>query len=328
MNNSPALLRALAQEGMRSCLVVPLVADGDLISALYLAAARANAFSDEHIDVAREIADVLAISIHHAGLYEQVKNNAAELKQRVAASTQELEAAHYQVQVLTRIKEEFVSNISHELRTPIANLKLYHHLLRSRPEKSDQYLQTLVKETKRLERLVEDLLIVTELDQNIIHPSPQAVDLNELVDDCVTVRQQFAIAREIKMNLKTQSMPTISADPILLRHAVLSVLSNALNYTPEGGRVRITTGTKQQGDTQWLTVTIADTGPGIPAHERERIFERFYRGKVGRDSGVPGGGLGLAMAMQIVEQSNGQIILNDTRKGASFTIMLPHHVEI
>jgi signal transduction histidine kinase len=108
---------------------------------------------------------------------------------------------------------------------------------------------------------------------------------------------------------------------------VLSILlTNALTYTPEGGRVVVTTQLRRREGKRWAGFSVGDTGPGIPLDEQSRVFERFVRGKVGRESGVPGTGLGLALAQEIVQRHRGQIELvseGAPGKGATFTVWLP-----
>jgi signal transduction histidine kinase len=120
-------------------------------------------------------------------------------------------------------------------------------------------------------------------------------------------------------------LPPVTAEPALLGQAFSVILTNALNYIPSGGQVTVTTLTRDV-QRQWVGVRIQDTGPGIALEERAHLFERFYRGAVGRESGVAGTGLGLSIAAEIIERHGGQIEVSSTGvpgEGAAFTLWLP-----
>jgi PAS domain S-box-containing protein len=226
-----------------------------------------------------------------------------------------------------RLKDEFIANVSHELRTPLASLKLYHHLLTARPEKRDSYIETLNRETDRLVRIVETLLYLSRMDREQPPVALQLIDLNVLVGQYVTDRMPLAEERGLSLRFDgAPGLPMVEADAELLGHAASMLLTNALSYTPAGGEVTVSTAARVRDGQQGVALTVRDTGPGVPPDEKPRLFERFFRGKAGRDSGVPGSGLGLTIARQIVERHGGQIDVTSEGipgQGASFEIWLP-----
>jgi PAS domain S-box-containing protein len=228
-----------------------------------------------------------------------------------------------------RMKDAFVSNVSHELRTPIASIRLYHDLLQSGPvsEKAEMYLATLQRETERLERIIEDLLQLSRMDQGQVMASLSPMDLNELVGHYVADRPLLAESRGLTLTLnQTADLPPIQGDPGLLGQALSVLLTNALNYTPRGGQVEVSTLSREADGRRWAGFSVADTGPGIPPDEQPRIFERFYRGSVGRGSGESGTGLGLAIAKEIATRHGGRIEVESTGvpgEGVIFTVWLP-----
>jgi PAS domain S-box-containing protein len=226
---------------------------------------------------------------------------------------------------LDRLKDEFVSNVSHELRTPIANVKLYISLLtRGKPEKYNEYLQTLRREAARLEKLIEDLLDLSRLDMGRQPIMLAPTDVNQLTAQLIDDRTALAASRQLLIDYHAASpLALAQADPAMLNQVVSNLLTNAVNYTPAEGSITVTTAARERDEQTWITITIHDTGPGIPPHDRAHIFERFYRGEAGRKSGAPGTGLGLAISAQIMDKLGGSItVVSSPGEGAAFTVWL------
>lgn len=227
---------------------------------------------------------------------------------------------------LNRLKSEFVSSVSHELRTPLTNMKMYINLLqKGRPERQAAYVETLQRETWRLERLVEDLLTISRLDMGVLQVKAQPVQLNAPLAMLVADRE--ALAAERGLGLRGQwspDAPEALADEQLIVQAVGNLISNAVAYTPPGGYVVVRTEAEARADGRWLAIRVSDTGPGIRTIDAEHIFERFYRGEAAHASSIPGTGLGLAIVKEIVERHRGEVSVSSTPgQGATFTILLP-----
>ena len=226
---------------------------------------------------------------------------------------------------LDRLKDEFVSNVSHELRTPIANVKLYISLLtRGKPEKYEDYLQTLRREAARLEKLIEDLLDLSRLDLGKTPVALEPTEVGQLAAQLITDRTALAASRDLLIDYRTTGpLPFAQADPAMLGQVISNLLTNAINYTPAGGAITVTTTPQRRDDQNWITITVQDTGPGIAKKDFPHLFERFYRGETGRKSGAPGTGLGLAISAQIMNKLGGLITLDSQLgEGASFTLWL------
>ncbi|CAG0929553.1 Sensor histidine kinase ResE [Thermoflexales bacterium] len=226
---------------------------------------------------------------------------------------------------LDRLKDEFVSNVSHELRTPIANVKLYISLLtRGKPEKYEEYLQTLRREAARLEKLIEDLLDLSRLDLGRTPILLEPANVNQLTAQLIADRTVLAASRQLMIDYRAEDpLAFAQADPVMLGQVVSNLLTNAINYTPAGGLITVNTAQRVRDDQAWITITIHDSGPGISPHDLPHIFERFYRGEAGRKSGAPGTGLGLAISTQIVNKLGGWITVeSQSGAGAAFTIWL------
>ncbi len=257
----------------------------------------------------------------------ELEQHRGQLEQMVRQRTAELEAANEQLRVLSRAKDEFISNVSHELRTPITSIKLHHRLLAMLPEKHAAYMETLVRETRRLEQLVESLLDISRLDQQAIDLDLKPVDLNMLANTCAADRLPLAAEKGLTLSTHLAAdLPQVLADAARLEQVLSILLTNALNYTPRGGSVTIATQMQRVDGREWATLSISDTGPGIAPDEQPHIFERFFRGRAGRETGQPGTGLGLAIAQEIIAQHQGHIECSSTGvpgEGVCFTIWLP-----
>lgn len=321
----PKVAEKLLAEGIRSVVNIPLSYRGKVVGALNLGSTEPAAFNEEQIEIAREAADQLGIAIQQAYLHEQVQRHAVELEERVAERTEELIVAYEELQALSHVKDEFVSNVSHELRTPIASLKLFVHLLTVRPEKQASYIASLKRESDRLSELIEGLLMLSRLDQDHVAMDLAPFDLNALVQEYVADRALLAANRKLELALELDTeLPELKGDRNLLGQVLSILLTNAFNYTPEGGQVTVST--LRGKDNQECGFCVADTGPGILLEERTRLFDRFYRGSAAKASKTPGTGLGLAIAREIVNRHRGRIEVQSDGVpgcGAQFSVWLP-----
>ncbi|MGQ9709168.1 MAG: GAF domain-containing protein [Anaerolineae bacterium] len=230
-----------------------------------------------------------------------------------------------QFKALERLRTRFISNISHELRTPLTTIKTYLHILRGMPELLPKYLDILEREADWQARLVENVLEISRLDSGAfqIHFSP--VGLNALVAEVIDAQQPLALAQGLVLECHlAEKEPVAHADPDALRMVLINLIHNSIQYTPSGGRVEVTTGEEEQEGRRWATVTVADTGIGIPPKELPYIFERFFRGERPRQMQIPGTGLGLSIVKEIVDRHHGRMTVeSEEGKGTRFTLWLP-----
>jgi PAS domain S-box-containing protein len=314
-----------AQYHIHAWLGVPMFFGDEVIGMLALDRPEIGYYTPQHAELALAFATQAATAIQNARLYAQVSQHASELEQRVAERTRALTAAYEQLQLLDQMKDEFVTRISHELRTPLANVRLYTNLLeKGRPEKHGEYLATLKQEGNRLNKLIEDLLDISELDMGRIPIEASPTDLGRLLGDVLHDHQSLAEACGLTLQyFPAAVLPRVWADPALLLRVIANLLSNALNYTPAGGLITCSTQLQARNDKLWVTLTVKDTGPGISSQEMPRLFERFYRGQAARNYKTPGTGLGLAISKEIMHKLGGFITVeSQLQHGAAFTIWL------
>jgi PAS domain S-box-containing protein len=227
-------------------------------------------------------------------------------------------------QELDRMKTQFVSDVSHELRTPLTNQTIYLDLLKNTqdPARKQKYLDVLERETSRLTDLIEDLLMISRLEADRVQIKLEPVDLNTLLQDLVNDRLSLAQKRRLDLTFTPGAdLPPLLTDPRLLIQVISNLLTNALNYTPSGGMIQLSTSFHEIDETCWQTVTIEDSGYGIQPDEKQRIFERFFRGSASKLSEAPGTGLGLAISKEILQRMGGKITLeSEPGQGSNFTV--------
>jgi len=312
-------------DGARSSVDAPLIVLGQLIGVLSMDATQWDAFHGEVADVAREVADQLAVAIQNARLLEQTQRHAKELEQRVAERTRELAAANERLTELDRLKSKFVSDVSHELRTPIANLKLHVELLeRGRPEKHEHYLTVVKQQARRLGQLVDDILNLSRLEMGKQRVAFGPVDLNFVVEQIVTAHQPRAESSTLILSfVPLADLPPVRGEVNQLAQVVTNLLSNALNYTAAGA-IQVTTSRTSTA----ACVQIEDTGMGIDSEDLPNIFDRFYRGRRSQRSETPGTGLGLAIVKEIIDLHEGRLEVSSVvKQGTTFKVWLPLYSE-
>ena len=313
---------------VHTLLMLPLMIGNQVIGLVELIdEVQHRDFTPEEIRLARNLAAQAAIAIDNARLYEQVQKQAEILEERVSERTAELQAANQRLLALSKVKTDFVANVSHELRTPLSSIQLYHALLGSDLEKNSIYIDRLRRETSRLASIIEGLLQLTRLDQEEGKIKPLKININQIASTFASDREPLAASKGLTLVFKPESnLPPVFVDSELIGQALSVLVTNALNYTPSGGQICLSTELSSFQNKDWVGISVCDTGPGIPIEEQPRLFERFYRGSTGQLSRVPGTGLGLSIAKEIADRHHGRIDVESQGipgKGARFTIWLP-----
>jgi signal transduction histidine kinase len=238
---------------------------------------------------------------------------------------------------LDRLKSEFVSNASHELRTPLTTIKaLTRLLLRGSLDEAKQreYLETIAVECDRQIDLVLNLLDLSRIEAGAFELSVGRVEVEEVLLSCLKSQSRAAEFRGHQLELKPAAeLPAIRADQKALRRVISNLVENAIKYTPDGGH--ITLGARGAGDQ--VEISVSDNGRGISPQDIPVLFDKFHRGRpapVDADGAlaaalpeleeVPGIGLGLYLARNVIEQMGGQIsVESEVGRGSTFTLRLP-----
>ncbi|MCK6426784.1 MAG: ATP-binding protein [Burkholderiaceae bacterium] len=240
-------------------------------------------------------------------------------------ATEELRSANEQLKSLDRLKDDFMSSVTHELRTPLTSIRALSEMMRDDPdmpaEDRQRFLGIVVAETERLSRLVNQVLDMAKIESGHAEWHNSEVDLCRLIERAAQTTAELFRERgaRLELDLPAQVRPVV-ADEDRLIQVLMNLLSNASKFVPRGaGQVRLSLVTDARG----LTVRVRDNGPGVPAAQRELIFERFRQG--GDAANRPQGtGLGLPISRQIVEHFGGRMWLeDDDGQGACFAFTLP-----
>ena len=225
---------------------------------------------------------------------------------------------------LERTRQEFVANVSHELRTPLSLIKGYVETLldgaKDNREVAKKFLQTIQRNSERLQLLIEDLLTISELESGRIKMNLQSVSLRTLVDRVFEDLKTRATTRRIVLANEIPELQ-VRCDADRLQQVLGNLVDNAIKYGRTEGRVAVR-GQKINGG--GVEVRVQDDGPGIPAESLERVFERFYRVDKARSREQGGTGLGLSIVKHIVQSHGGRVwAKSEVGKGATFYFTLP-----
>lgn len=223
---------------------------------------------------------------------------------------------------LDRIKSEFVTTVSHDLRSPLTAILGYVELIERAGEVNEQqqdFIRRVELSVQQITDLVTDLLDLGRIESGV-DTTRESTPISVLARYAVESLRATANAKEVELEVVLpDELPLITGDPIRLRQMIGNLLENAIKYTPDGGRVRIDAGAE---DDQ-VILRVADSGPGIPPADQPYLFDKFYRGSnVAQDS--PGTGLGLSIVKSIVDHHNGRIwVESKMGQGTVFTVVLP-----
>ncbi|MBD0382796.1 two-component system histidine kinase PnpS [Paenibacillus sedimenti] len=235
------------------------------------------------------------------------------------------------VRRLERMRSEFVANVSHELKTPIAAVKGFAETLLAGAlndkETAVSFLQIIFDESERLNRLIGDILELSKIESKRIPMQFSPVYLPEFLEKSLSVLRKEAEKKHIELSMHVDDDIYIEADEDRLRQILINLLSNGISYTQDGGKVRVRVeplDMNADGDYERLRIIVSDTGIGIPKKDLPRIFERFYRVDKARSRSSGGTGLGLSIVKHLVELHKGTIrVDSEVGMGTKFTIELP-----
>ncbi|MFC4403688.1 two-component system histidine kinase PnpS [Gracilibacillus xinjiangensis] len=223
-----------------------------------------------------------------------------------------------------QMRKDFVANVSHELKTPITSIRGFSETLLDGAMEDEklckQFLDIILKESSRLQALVQDLLELSKLEKEELQLSKKMIHIDEWITNITTLIEQQANNKSISFKVNLEKGISFYGDPDRLQQVVLNLLYNGINYTAEGGEISL----QISSDKDAVRIKVADTGIGIPEDSIHRIFERFYRVDRARSRNTGGTGLGLAIVKHIVEAHKGKIeVESEVNKGTTFTVILP-----
>ncbi|MDF2962992.1 MAG: hypothetical protein K0S39_4727 [Paenibacillus sp.] len=227
-----------------------------------------------------------------------------------------------QLRQVERMRQDFVSDVSHELQSPLTSIRGFAAaLVKDDLPSAERYrcANVITEETGRLSRLCEDLLKLASLESEHHPYTPVRYRLDEQLRRTIIAAEPMWSSKRLELDLSLEEA-TVTADPDQMTQVWTNLIANSVKFTPTGGRIAVT----MQRQSKGIAVTVADTGIGIPERDVGRIFERFYKVDQARDRSAGGSGLGLAVVRKIVDIHNGNIrVCSEPGEGTAVTVMLP-----
>ena len=226
---------------------------------------------------------------------------------------------------LERVRRDFVANVSHEFKTPLTAIQGFAETLLAGaiddPQNRERFLGIILEHSRRLARLTDDLLKLSQMDADRLEVEIRSVNVSELIENCLETAQHRAAEKELEISVGVaDNLPDVAGDRRRLGEVLQNLVDNAIQYTLPGGRIMVRAGLH---DTE-VILTVSDTGIGIPTVDQSRIFERFYRVDAARSREAGGTGLGLAIAKHLVEVHGGRIwVDSEVGHGSHFHFSVP-----
>jgi signal transduction histidine kinase len=291
--------------GLRCRVVAPLLSGAETIGMLSVVRREPASFDEEEIELLVLLGRFLGATVQNIRAYEAERETVEELRR------------------LSALRADFVSLVSHELRSPMASLIGSAQTLRERWRELDagqreSFLALIAHETSRLAALVEDVLDTSRIEAGTFTYTFGEVDLAGLVRAAAAAAESGQDEVAVRADV-SGALPSVRGDAERLRQVLSNLIDNAVKYSPAGGEVRV----KTRAQNGRFEIAVSDRGPGIPPEQQRLIFEKFGRAKLG-DKTKPGTGLGLFIARSIAEAHGGAITVDSTpNRGATFTLTLP-----
>jgi signal transduction histidine kinase/ActR/RegA family two-component response regulator len=287
-------------------LVAPISGRGRRIGALAVIGRRAPLFASDDLDLVQLLAEQAAIVLDGARLYADLASANRDLSQA------------------TRVKSEFLANMSHELRTPLNAILGFSGLLSeqlagSMDERQQRFLRNIHEAGEHLLELINDVLDLSRVEAGRLELRPEILMLDVLLEPVSANARAAARDKGVVFNVDPRDGSPLFLDPTRVRQVLFNLVSNAVKFTPGGGRVTL----RARMEGRELHLDVADTGVGIPRAAHDRVFGVFERLHEGRLD-APGTGLGLALTKRLVEQMNGSITFeSEEGRGTTFRVRLP-----
>lgn len=311
-------------------VIMPLHHHGEVFGYVALGHRRSGAYTKRDLDTLTGTSNELVIAIQNALSLQEVKDLNATLQQRINAATKELRTSNAKLKHLDEVKDEFMSMASHQLRTPLAGVKgnlsmvLEGDMGPLRP-KQKQPLQDAFNASNRMAGLVSDFLNVSRIQTGKFMLEKAPLDLRTVAQQEIESLQPLAADHHMKLRLAVHGHDfTVDADESKLRQVIMNFIDNAIYYSHSDSTITINVvSTKGR-----VSLTVVDTGIGVPKDQQAQLFKKFFRAKNARAQRPDGTGVGLFLAQKVISAHNGSLIFSSTEgKGSTFGFMLLQQAE-
>ncbi len=296
----------LLQHKIRSVIYLPLICRGEFVGSFVLGSLQPASYKEKDLIMLEQLSSYMVIAIENSLLYNLEKEQRSRLE------------------TVDQQRNEFLSAISHELKTPITSVKVSAEILAKEHDLAQdssgaELLENIGHSIERMERRVAELLDFAKLQGAGLQLSPEPVDLHNVFAETISLMTPLSLSKQQTLELKVPpSLPVVMLDKRRLEQILLNLLSNASKYTPGGGHIQVTARMEHYN----LLVQVRDNGYGIPASEQELIFKPYYYSKARTEA--PSLGIGLAITKSLVELQEGRIwVESQPGQGSTFSFILP-----
>jgi signal transduction histidine kinase len=310
---SSNLLSYVKKEGLVSFIGTPLLSKGKVVGALALGRKKKLAFTQGDLDLLFSIGNAIGVAAENARLYKESKE-----------SLQKLQKAYEELQTLDTMKDEFISNVSHELKTPLISIKGYGELLYDEKigrlsDEQKKSLEPILRNTDRLTRLINSILFISKLQAGKVEFKFEPLNLKEIVRVCVSDFKGTMDKKKIIFEMDIPEISRVEGDKDRFTEVIANLLDNAVKFTSEGGKISV----KARDENGNVHLTVSDTGIGIPADVLPKLFTRFYQLDASTARKYGGTGLGLYITKSIIDAFKGKIwIESEVGKGTDVHVLL------
>ncbi len=302
---------------------------GESLGLLLIGYRREQSLAHEELVALDEFCKASAVAIANARSQERINSYAERLQELVELRTKELEQQTALAEEANRSKSQFLANMSHELRTPLTAIIGYSSVLKEGifgplNERQADALVAVIKSSEHLKNLIDDVLNLARVESGKEDPEPRAVSLEDLLTQSYKLMVQSALNKGLTLDKPELSSELrevkLYADPKHTQQIIINLMSNAIKYTPRGGKVWLSV----ESVVDKVKISIHDTGVGIPPHKQATLFQRFERGDDTYSKTQEGTGIGLNLTKRLTELNGGRIGADSIQgQGSTFWIMLP-----
>jgi signal transduction histidine kinase len=315
-------------ENIHASLCLPLITNKRLIGIIILGPKiSGEPYTDQDVNLLNLLSKQASIAIENAQQYEEIEKFGETLQEKIDKQTKDIIAQKEIVENISRLKSEFISIASHQLRTPMSAIRGYTSMLEDGdcgdlPTPAKTAIRYIHESSVGMIKLINSLLSISRLEKGQIELNLENISIEEIIKDCIKDFEFLAKEKGLTIiyNKPKINLPTIKGDAEKLKQSFSNIINNAVLYTLEG-KIEVSLN-KENND---IIIQIKDTGVGIDPEEQEKMFKSFSRGKGGTELYTQGTGLGLYVAKNFVEMHNGSISVfsEGKNKGSLFTIKLP-----
>lgn len=311
---SPPLLPYMTKEGLVSFIGTPLLSKGKVVGALALGTKKKRIFTQDDLDLLLSIGNEIGIAVENARLYNESKKN-----------LEKLQKTYEELQTLDKMKDEFMSNVSHELKTPLISIKgygelLYDDKLGGRLDEQKRSLEAIIRNADRLTRLINSILFITRFQSGKIELRSKSVDIDEIIQTSIEDLKNPMDKKHITFEKDLSAVSRLMGDKDRFVEVITNLLDNAIKFTHMGGKIIV----KAWDEAEDVHITVSDNGIGIPPDIIPKLFTRFFQVDASTSRKYGGTGLGLYITKTIIDATGGKIwIESEVLKGTTVHILVP-----